>query len=83
MANQQFNNILKEEKLQEIRVGLKVIIFVLAILVCLQQIEIFNVARMAKGISAMGTFFTVLVPPDFSDTRSWIIPVCETLAMSV
>ena len=36
MANQQFNNILKEEKLQEIRVGLKVIIFVLAILVCLQ-----------------------------------------------
>ena len=58
MANQQFNNILKDEKLQEIRVGLKVIIFVLAILVCLQQIEIFNVARKVKGISAMGTFFS-------------------------
>ena len=57
MDNQQYDDILKEEKLQEIRVGLKVIIFVLAILVCLQKIEIFNVARMAKGISAMGTFF--------------------------
>ena len=38
---------------------------------------------MAKGISAMGTFFSELVPPDFSDTRSWIIPVFDTLAMSV
>ena len=38
---------------------------------------------MAKGISAMGTFFPELVPPDFSDTRSWIIPVFDTLVMSV
>ena len=38
---------------------------------------------MAKGISAMGTFFAELVPPDFSYTRSWIIPVFDTLAISV
>ena len=62
---------------------IKVFIFVLAILVCLQQFKIFDVARMTKGISAMGTFFAEKVPPDFSDARSWIIPVCDTLVMCV
>ena len=38
---------------------------------------------MAKGISTMGTFFAELVPTDFGYTRSWIIPVFDTLVMSV
>ena len=38
---------------------------------------------MAKGISTMGTFFAELVPTDFVYTCSWIIPVFDTLAMSV
>ena len=83
MDNQQYDDIFKEEKLQKTNMKIKVFIFVLAILVCLQQFEIFDVARMTKGISAMGTFIAEMVPPDFSDTRSWIIPVCDTLAMSV
>ena len=84
MDNQQYDDILKEEKLQKTKMKIKVFIFVLAIiLICLQQFEIFDVDRMTKGISAMGTFIAEMVPPDFSDARSWIIPVCETLAMSV
>ena len=83
MDNQQYDDILKEEKLQKTNMKIKVFIFVLAILVCLQQFEIFDVARMTKGISTIGTFIAEMCSPDFSDARSWIIPVCVTLAMSV
>jgi ABC-type phosphate/phosphonate transport system, permease component len=83
MDNQQYDDILKEEKLQVTRVGIKVVIIVLAILACLHQFDIFDVARMARGISAMGVFVAEMAPPDFSDARSWIIPLCDTLAMCV
>ena len=83
MDNQQYDDILKEEKLQETRVVIKVIIIVLTILICLQQFKIFDVARMTKGISAIQTFIAKKVPPDFNDTLSWIIPVFDTLVMNV
>ena len=83
MDNQHYEDILKQEKLKEKRIAIIFIIFVLGILICIQQFEIYNVTRMAKGFSAMGTFVAQMVPPDFSDASSWIVPVYETLAMSV
>ena len=83
MDNQHYEDILKQEKLKEKRIAIIFIIFVLGILVCIQQFEIYNVTRMATGFSAMGTFVAQMVPPDFSDASSWIVPVYETLGMSV
>ena len=83
MNNQHYEDILKQEKLKEKRIAIIFIIFVLGIFVCIQQFEIYNVTRIATGFSAVGTFVAQMVPPDFSHAGSWIVPVYETLAMSV
>ncbi|WP_308916558.1 phosphonate ABC transporter, permease protein PhnE [Jannaschia sp. LMIT008] len=40
-------------------------------------------ARLADGLPAIGTLLAEMLPPDFGRWRDWVVPMAETLAMSV
>ena len=46
-------------------------------------VGLFDLPRLAGGMSAIWQLFTEMVPPDFSDAGKWVEPVIDTLAMSV
>lgn len=53
------------------------------ILVCAAQTGLLDAQRLAEGGPAMWTLAGEMFPPDFSSARKWIVPVIDTLAMSV
>tara|TARA_R110000787_G_scaffold69492_11_gene154603 strand:+ start:744 stop:1580 length:837 start_codon:yes stop_codon:yes gene_type:complete len=55
----------------------------LVILVCAVQTGLADAQRLAEGIPAMMTLFGEMIPPDFSEAGKWIVPILDTLAMSV
>ncbi len=57
---------------------LGVIVFISFILV-----ELLNVERMAEGIPAIVKLLSEMLPPDFSRFPQWLLPIVDTLAMSV
>lgn len=57
---------------------LGVIVFISFILV-----ELLNVERMAEGIPAIVKLLSEMLPPDFSRSPQWLLPIVDTLAMSV
>jgi phosphonate transport system permease protein len=73
--------------LDERRAGLKGAALVAAVagisLAALWITGLFDVSRLAQGAPAIGQLFTEMVPPDFSRWRSWVMPLVDTLAMSV
>jgi phosphonate transport system permease protein len=46
-------------------------------------VNLFDFATLAAGIPAIGTLAGEAMPPDFSNYRSWVAPLVDTLAMSV
>ncbi len=46
-------------------------------------VGLFDVPRLAGGMSAIWQLSTEMVPPDFKNAGKWVEPVLDTLAMSV
>ena len=46
-------------------------------------VELLSVERLVEGIPAIGKLLAEMVPPDFSRFPQWIVPIIDTLAMSV
>jgi phosphonate transport system permease protein len=44
---------------------------------------LFNPARLAEGVPSIFSLMTEGFPPDFSDWAAWMLPLLDTLAMSV
>ncbi|MEO1132091.1 MAG: phosphonate ABC transporter, permease protein PhnE [Cyanobacteria bacterium J06639_1] len=53
------------------------------IVACLAVVGLFDVERMADGVPAIGKLLLEMFPPDFSRFPKWIVPIVDTLAMSV
>ena len=53
------------------------------VLLCFWQSGVFDAARMSKGVPAIGTLISEMIPPDFSRWRQWVIPMLETITMSI
>lgn len=54
-----------------------------AVLGCLWQVGLLDPARLAGGVPAMAQLIDEMTPPDFARWRSWLVPILDTLAMSV
>lgn len=46
-------------------------------------VGLFDVSTLADGIPAIGVLMAESMPPDFSNYQSWVLPLIDTLAMSV
>jgi len=44
---------------------------------------VFDPQRFIEGAPALGQLFAEMVPPDFGRWRSWLVPLRDTLAMSI
>ncbi|MCB1889373.1 MAG: phosphonate ABC transporter, permease protein PhnE [Rhodocyclaceae bacterium] len=57
---------------------------VLALIVgCAAYVGLLDGARLAEGVPSLFGLVGEMLPPDFSDGRSWVVPLLDTLAMSV
>jgi phosphonate transport system permease protein len=43
----------------------------------------FDAERLIEGVPALGQLFSEMVPPDFGRWRDWLVPLRDTLAMSI
>jgi len=62
---------------------LQVALVIAAILVCFWATQMFDGARLAEGLPAIGVLFAEMIPPDFTRWQQWIKPMVDTVAMSV
>ena len=53
------------------------------IFISIVVVELLNIERIADGIPATIKLLGEMWPPDFSRFRQWIVPIFDTLAMSV
>ncbi|MEM9017893.1 MAG: phosphate/phosphonate ABC transporter permease, partial [Verrucomicrobiota bacterium] len=53
------------------------------ILVASWYVDLFDFVRLWEGLPDMGSLILEMLPPDFTDWREWVIPVLDTLAMSI
>nr|WP_200860036.1 phosphonate ABC transporter, permease protein PhnE [Methyloferula stellata] len=45
--------------------------------------QLFDSARLARGLPALATLARDMMPPDFSNAKSWLHPLLDTAAMSI
>lgn len=79
----QFDELLAAERRAGRRVWIQVFVIGLTVLFCFWQTGLLDTARMAEGVPAIGVLMGEMFPPNFSDATSWIMPIVDTLAMSV
>ncbi|MEO0938829.1 MAG: phosphonate ABC transporter, permease protein PhnE [Pseudomonadota bacterium] len=76
-------DILLADRLEQRRLLLQVGGVALIVLLCLWLTGMLDGGRLAEGLPAIGTLFSELFPQDFARWRQWVMPMVETLAMSV
>lgn len=53
------------------------------VLACLYYVGLFDATRLAEGVPSLISLVGEMFPPDFSQAKTWIKPLIDTLAMSV
>lgn len=78
-----YESLLAEERRAWRKSGAAVAVIGVAVLLSAWFTGLLDLQRLAEGAPAIGTLMGEMFPPDFSDWRSWIRPILDTLAMSV
>ena len=79
----QFDELLAVERRAWRRTWLQGGAVVIIAIVCFWQTGLLDLVRLGEGIPAIGVLMGEMFPPNFSDAENWIVPVIDTLAMSV
>ena len=85
-ASGQFRSIeelLLIERQKRNRLRIKLVILIGLVFLCLWLAGIFDAGRMSRGVPAIGVLLSEMIPPDFTRWRQWVIPMTETIIMSV
>lgn len=59
------------------------LVVIAAICVAAYYVRLFDSQRLAEGIPSIYSLLREMLPPNFSEARSWLRPVIDTLAMSI
>lgn len=68
---------------QWLRSALKVAAIVAVVLAACWESGVLNPVVLAEGLPALGALFADAIPPDFARWQEWIVPVYDTLIMSI
>lgn len=78
-----YDAILLQERRHALRQSLPVVAVLAVVLAALYVTGVFDPARFAEGAPALAQLAREMVPPDFSRWRAWLMPLFDTLAMSI
>jgi phosphonate transport system permease protein len=81
--NDTFDNIINHQQRSWHHSILKVAVISAVIAVSAYYVGLFDPDRMLEGIPSIIGLIIEGIPPDFSDAKAWIIPLVDTLAMSI
>jgi len=74
---------LRQEAQRRRRTYLEVSIVLIVILIACWYSDFFNGERIVEGVPDLIDLHLEMLPPDFSNWKRWIVPLIDTLAMSV
>ena len=80
---QDFDLILAQQKRRRQRQLLVFAIVALVVLVSWGYVDLYNLSRLSEGIPSLFRLVAEMLPPDFSQSQSWLRPLVDTLAMSI
>ena len=78
-----YNNLLKKDRNRVAKSGALSLLIISLAIGSLHQAGFFDAGRMSEGVPAIIQLSNEMYPPNFSDAKNWIIPVWDTLVMSV
>ena len=82
-GGERFDELLAAERRGWRQSGLQAVSVVLIVVLCFWQTGLLDTVRLAEGIPAIGVLMGEMFPPNFAEADRWVVPVIETLAMSV
>ncbi|MAH85662.1 MAG: phosphonate ABC transporter, permease protein PhnE [Rhodospirillaceae bacterium TMED8] len=75
--------LLATERSNRSRHLLKAAVVIAIVFLCFWQAGVFDADRMSEGVPAIGVLISEMIPPDFTRWRQWVIPMMETIIMSI
>ena len=81
--NSTYNAILARQRQGQTRSILQVMAILVVIAACSYYTGLFDMARLSAAIPDLFSLIGDMLPPDFSETKTWIKPLLDTVAMSV
>ena len=81
--NSTYNAILARQRQGQTRSILQVMAILVVIAACSYYTGLFDIARLSAAIPDLFSLIGDMLPPDFSETKTWIKPLLDTVAMSV
>jgi phosphonate transport system permease protein len=89
-TNQQTSNqtlsiaeILKNDRNGRLNKNMMIAIIFILIMISLWQSGMFDGKRLSEGLPAIGVLISEMIPPNFARWRDWILPMLETITMSI
>ncbi|MEM9282420.1 MAG: phosphonate ABC transporter, permease protein PhnE [Verrucomicrobiota bacterium] len=82
-ASNEYDKLLGREARQRRRSYLEVGVVFIAILVASWYVDLFDFQRLWEGLPDMGSLILEMLPPDFTKWQDWIMPLIDTLCMSI
>lgn len=77
------DEILKKERNGRLNKNSITLIISVIILLSFWQSGMFDGHRLSEGLPAIGVLISEMIPPNFARWQSWVIPMIETITMSV
>ncbi len=78
-----YQQVLAQEQRQRWRLVAQWALIVFVIVLCCYFAGLFDARRLIDGIPSLFIIFSEGFPPNFSDWQRWLMPLLDTLAMSV
>lgn len=78
-----FKSIISQQKSSQLTTALVSIVIAIAILSSFSVVGLFDSQRIAEGMPAIGILVKEMVPPNFSRWQEWLIPLRDSVAMSI
>ena len=75
--------ILKNERKGRLNKNMVTVIIFMLVLISLWQSGMFDGKRLSEGLPAIGVLISEMTPPNFTRWRDWIVPMSETITMSI
>ncbi|MBT5428413.1 MAG: phosphonate ABC transporter, permease protein PhnE [Rhodospirillaceae bacterium] len=77
------DEILEKERYGRLNKNSIALIISVIILLSFWQSGMFDGHRLSEGLPAIGVLISEMIPPNFARWQSWVIPMIETITMSV
>jgi phosphonate transport system permease protein len=79
----EFDHLLVQQRRSWNRSLAQIALIAIVVIGCLYYVGVFDPERLRDGVPSLFSLIGEMFPPDFSQIRSWTLPLLDTLAMSV